>query len=444
MRALRQELAQLRNSNVEEEAEQEAQQEAPPAFAAPVDPWRQSGVEVVSFHMHTGDDCAEPLPCFAPGMAHQVFGDDEVVIGYRGLRVQQHYAAGSLMSYTHVEWDARRPPERCSPPDVWAALREWHPDDDDDASWRAPSLTALEDHVARKQDGWRPPGTLVHQYVDDDGQLFQLFHAKVTDPATQRYHRRMRVFAIWFVDGARYLDDTDPKWDVFMLFACGSGVPRFCGYVTAYPFFSWTGGSNSATTTTVDDIVLAMRKGTYTATTDAGPNPWYQRRFRISQVLFLPPYQRRGHGKRVIAFLYEWAAAHYAPLRDITVEDPSPPFVAMRDALDVQLVLDTPHVQPHDAAAVRALLQTRHHVCDEQADRVALLLQWGCAVSRDPDPTAQGVVRAAVKRRLYKTHAADIPDGDAPDQVEARVTILNALWDEERDLFDSVLRKTGF
>ncbi len=42
-------------------------------------------------------------------------------------------------------------------------------------------------------------------------------------------------------------------------------------------------------------------------------------------------------------FLYGWAAAQYKPLRDITVEDPSPSFVAMRDVADVQFVLDARH-----------------------------------------------------------------------------------------------------
>jgi hypothetical protein len=65
---------------------------------------------------------------FGPGFAHQVFGEGEKVVGYKGLKIQQFYAPGSLYCFTRIHFDERRTKPEPSHPDLWAALREWHPE----------------------------------------------------------------------------------------------------------------------------------------------------------------------------------------------------------------------------------------------------------------------------------------------------------------------------
>merc|ERR1719323_1500748 len=56
---------------------------------------------------------------------------------------------------------------------------------------------------------------------------------------------------------------------------------------------------------------------------------------RISQVLILPPFQRKGLGSKLLNTVYR----HYLTddkVVDITVEDPSEEFVRLRDFVDAQ------------------------------------------------------------------------------------------------------------
>lgn len=57
-------------------------------------------------------------------------------------------------------------------------------------------------------------------------------------------------------------------------------------------------------------------------------------RYRISQVLILPPYQRQGHGRRLYDLIYNQCLAR-PDVRQVTVEDPNDEFQTLRDLADV-------------------------------------------------------------------------------------------------------------
>jgi len=56
-------------------------------------------------------------------------------------------------------------------------------------------------------------------------------------------------------------------------------------------------------------------------------------RLRLSQCVVLPPFQRKGHASRLLRAVYHLARGNEHIL-DVTVEDPSPDFQAMRDVAD--------------------------------------------------------------------------------------------------------------
>jgi histone acetyltransferase 1 len=446
MRKLRDELAELRNNRVEEGNAQDDDEDEEGNFRVPLavvagarrqpappapDPWVVSALQCMEFCLVQGAEGLESR--FHPSFAHQVFGDDETISGYRDLRIVQYYSAASLYCFTDISFAARRNQPTPSPTDLWAALREWHPDDADEseASWRAPSLEALQQHARSDRERlWVPPGEMVHGYsIGDDA--FEVWHSTFANERARDYHRRLRVFAIWFIDGARYLDDTDIKWDVFTVFRRRrDGGLTLGGYVTVYPFFAWD-GQHGGGRESLEELLQCASPHT--------GDVWYARRVRVSQVLLLPPLQRCGHGERMLRFLYAWAASQYAPLRDITVEDPSPAFVALRDRVDVQWVMEHNAITEAD---VKAALAARH-TCAAQVERIWTLLCWGRAVMAG-DVEEQNRIRVEVKRRLYKEHAADIPDGAEGEDAETRKTILNELWKEEQEQFERVLRKAKY
>jgi len=70
---------------------------------------------------------------------------------------------------------------------------------------------------------------------------------------------------------------------------------------------------------------------------------------RVCQVVILPPYQRAGHGKKMLQAVYDYARNSRLPslitpfqaeIVEINVEDPAPAFVALRDSVDYQLIRD--------------------------------------------------------------------------------------------------------
>lgn len=60
-------------------------------------------------------------------------------------------------------------------------------------------------------------------------------------------------------------------------------------------------------------------------------------RYRISQFLILPPFQRQGHGTRFLEAIYNNRPKNTL---EICVEDPSDEFQMLRDRLDLRLFRD--------------------------------------------------------------------------------------------------------
>lgn len=49
----------------------------------------------------------DPDAAFQPEMAHQIFGETEKIFGYKDLRVQLYYNAGSLNVYFDTKYSAK-------------------------------------------------------------------------------------------------------------------------------------------------------------------------------------------------------------------------------------------------------------------------------------------------------------------------------------------------
>lgn len=294
---------------------------------------RVKALECIDFRLVSGVEDLE-RPGFRPTFAHQHFGDEEMIAGYEGLRISHYYSCGSLQLCTRIVFD-RRDPLRAD--DVAAKLRFYMPDEDceGEEQWSASSPEAVLERVRLDaKNGWQPPGQQIAGYTVG-AETFQIRRANIADPGMRQYWQRMRPFLIWFVDAANYFDDTDERWDVFMLFRepkKDAGCLCFCGFATIYNFFAWKGRSKDApnpperfasaagpqiVSPAVEELVTSMITHSYPV---QQPRQWYERRVRVSQFLVLPPWQRAGHGARLFETLCQWARSFYAPVRDITVE----------------------------------------------------------------------------------------------------------------------------
>ncbi|KTF72844.1 hypothetical protein cypCar_00046622, partial [Cyprinus carpio] len=53
------------------------------------------------------EDLDDESTTFHPEYSHQLYGDDEVAFGYKGLQIQLYYSAGNLSTLFKVKYTAR-------------------------------------------------------------------------------------------------------------------------------------------------------------------------------------------------------------------------------------------------------------------------------------------------------------------------------------------------
>ena len=125
--------------------------------------------------------------------------------------------------------------------------------------------------------------------------------------AVGRWHDNVEPFVAFYIDAASKIDKSDGRWLWFVLIAQKKdNLKRWatCGFSTVYQFYA---------------------------------HP-FQRRLRISQVLVLPPYQRKGFGAKLLDAVRVYAQMQDKEegkeIADITVEDPTDQLQRLRDVRD--------------------------------------------------------------------------------------------------------------
>jgi len=242
------------------------------------------------------DDVVNEDNTFHPDMSHQVFGDSETIFGYKDLQVQLYYHAGSLLTYLGMKYQSKVPASMHIPPDpVLPAIAEKLPQG---------YCTNLDVFMSKLGDEkeFKPFGEKIHEYSRNDLD-YEIYQGNINTPGLNEYHQRLQTFILWFIDAASFIDADDEKWNFFFLFERRKVNSNYeysiVGYMTVYQYFAY-------------------------------PN---KIRPRISQMLVLPPFQRKGHGVELLSSVYRHYISNIDAV-DITVEDPSQDFVALRDYLD--------------------------------------------------------------------------------------------------------------
>jgi len=135
-------------------------------------------------------------------------------------------------------------------------------------------------------------------------------------PGFKDYHERLQTFVLWYIDAASFIDLDDDKWKFYLIYEKYKCDDRYLyatvGFSTVYHYYAYP-----------------------TLT-----------RPRISQMLILPPFQKRGLGGELLQTIYNQYIADNTVL-DITVEDPSEEFIRLRDYLDTKNCMKLQSFQPH-------------------------------------------------------------------------------------------------
>ncbi|XP_055694695.1 histone acetyltransferase type B catalytic subunit [Lutzomyia longipalpis] len=253
---------------------------------------------------------------FHPVMAHQIFGENEKIFGYKDLKVKLYFTAGPLNIFLSVEYSHKLSfdEHNITPDDITSLITEKLP--------AGCYYTNIDEfcNVVRKADTFQPFGEKIVQFDvksdSGDERRFEIYFCDPTTPKFFPYHARFESFIMWYIDAASYIEQDDHRWLFFFCYEKylnrdGNTCYASAGYGTVYQYYAY---------------------------------PEHVRP-RISQLIVLPPFQKLGIGSRLIRTIYDHYESNKSVL-DITVEDPSEDFQSIRNYIDAKLCIDLPAFQP--------------------------------------------------------------------------------------------------
>ena len=220
------------------------------------------------------------------------------------------------------------------------------------------------------------PGTVVASTDVEGVGAVQVRKSSFLDEATRNYHAGPQSLLKWFIEGAEYIDTTDPSWLVYYLVIAGpNGVDVCAGFATVYQFYA------------------------HPAKT----------RLRIAQIMILPHFQRRGLGTLLYQSIMNDARASET-VRDVTVEDAGDDFSHTRLLADVIALLDAGLLQRptfSEEADLVSFVQTPASAdCRRKAQEA--LRMFGPQVRRSSEAWAYCVLRS-----VFEASAVSQPILDA-------------------------------
>ncbi|XP_061736024.1 histone acetyltransferase type B catalytic subunit isoform X1 [Nerophis ophidion] len=318
------------------------------------------------------EDVEDDGTTFHPEYSHQLFGDDEVAFGYKGLQIQLFYTAGNLTTLFKVKYSSKVTETfDCVEPDnIDVKIREIVP-----AGFTCNTddfITLLE-----KEAKFRPFGTLLHTYMvhnEEAGELtYQIHKADLSCPGFREYHERLQTFLMWFIETASFIDVDDDHWDFFLVFEKykkdGETLYATIGYMTVYNYYVYPDKT----------------------------------RPRVSQMLILPPFQGEGHGAHILEAVHRFYCG-MPKVQDITAEDPSENYVKLRDYVLVKLCQDLPPFAEDKlhlglSAEMVEEAQTKLKINKKHARRVYEILRLRATDMSDEEKAR--AYRLEVKKRLF-------------------------------------------
>jgi len=273
-----------------------------------------SALDVVEFKLVREAKDLDDAETFHPEMAHQIFGDEENIFGYKDLKIHLYYSAGSLDLYYHVQFSKKIDDlklDDMKADNIDAAIEDILP-------VGVPTFTNLEEFcktLEKKNAEFRPMGDKLMEFeiIGSPGasRVFEIYVCNMNTANFLKYHAKLESFLFWYVDAASRIMH-DSQWEYFLVFEKyknSKGEEQFAsvGYSTVYLYYSYPENT----------------------------------RPRISQMLVLPPFQRLGIGSKIIEAIYKYYGAR-KEVNDICVEEPSPVFQHMRSTVDAKLCCKLP------------------------------------------------------------------------------------------------------
>lgn len=431
--------------------------------------WSSDSSQAVEISIvQAGQASPKALSTFHPEFTYPIFGEEERIFGYQGLRIHFRFAAHDLRPVVQISYDKKfKPVGDTKATDIKETLEDWIP------STAFEKATAFDAHLQNDSAAkdFKPPGELIDSYTSRERE-FEIWSGELTDPAVQEIISRIQIFIPFFIEGGMPLDLgdeewTQARWRVFFLYEKLPRSPNantssysIVGYSTSYRFLTY---------------VPPAQKPSLQTFTLPPPTPIHPAslpsRARISQFLILPPHQHHSHGSHLFNAITRTFLAD-PTISEITVEDPNEAFDDLRDYCDYarlranntfsQITLNTslpPSTMSHKQRVVPTShlldvpllesLRRKNKLAPRQFYRlvelyllslippykrqsgVARLTQRG--KTKDDDDRAYYYWRLLVKQRVYKKNRDVLVQLDRSERIEkVEQTVGEVAGDYER------------
>ncbi|KAF2200894.1 acyl-CoA N-acyltransferase [Delitschia confertaspora ATCC 74209] len=436
---------------------------------------------------------------FHPEFTYPIFGEEEAIFGYRGLKINLDFYANDLLPSLDIRYDEKwKQIGETEAMDITEKLREFLPAYVTDPEENV--TPALPDPTAKS---WKPPGERIYSY-SQDGSEYSIFQTTLADPVAREMFRRMQIFVTLYIEGGTQqdLDDQDwtmERWTLFLLYQVkhdrgnNQDVYTLAGFATSYRLWIFPTLEVMRATKSLPSSPPGSKeeKDTYTPPllrqdpvthmyTDAFSPLEAPSRERISQFIILPPFQGQSLGARLYnAMFHFFIGKPY--IYEITVEDPNEAFDDMRDYCDLAYLrtllafqnLSLPSTLPSETLKKNAeiprdliiapettLTALRHEskITPRQFDRMVelYLLSTIPPLHRSPARITRKEKsanendrkyyfwRLALKDRLYRHNADQLAQLDKDERVEKIEMAANSVEDNYDRLLEVMEKRAGW
>ncbi|KAL8831813.1 MAG: hypothetical protein Q9170_005141, partial [Blastenia crenularia] len=183
--------------------------------------WSTNANEAINISIiQAGQSSPATLSTFHPKFTYPIFGEEECIFGYQGLKINVRFAAHDLLPNVSISYDKEfKAVEDTKALDIEETLKEWMTETK--VSFQQPTAfdTQIQGDASAKD--WKPPGKLIKSYTSR-GRKFGIWSGELTDPAVQQLIERMQILVSFFIEGGTPipLDDQDwslARWTVFFV-----------------------------------------------------------------------------------------------------------------------------------------------------------------------------------------------------------------------------------
>nr|ANS59908.1 putative B-type histone acetyltransferase HAT1 [Pestalotiopsis microspora] len=283
----------------------------------------------------------EKIESFHPTFSYPIFGEQEQIFGYKGLKINLQFNASDVRPHLSVSSTKKfQTLGEAEALDINSTLKEFLP------GVAFQSKKDFEAAVKALPADWTPPGELIKTF-ERDGETYEVWKGNLADQAVKQLVKRLQILVLLYIEGGSYIgEDADgndepeyslARWDVYFLYKKqitegGLTDYTFQGYSTVYNFWLF-----EALTPPSTPPKLLEPKVDQSWELPQGDLPYSQipHRARISQFVILPPFQGKGCGAMLYSTIFETELKD-TMTKEVTVEDPNEAFDLLRDLCDMK------------------------------------------------------------------------------------------------------------